>query len=310
MEQVLRNGAIPFFGNLVLALVLVYCNKTLFVEYKWTFPTFLTAFHFAATFVAVRLTLWMQGVQETYPLTIGERLSYGCSLAMAIVFSNLSLMWNSVGFYQLTKLMATPTVAALEYFVLKKPVSLLTAASLVLVIIGIGSTVQQTVSASTMGVFSAVMGIATASYTQIYASFLLQQEWIIKRTPMQIMSESFPFAFLTILVLVPFMDDVTSETGLLYYEWTPGAIAFVLCSSAAAFLSHVTATMMLGAFSALTFQALGHAKTVLILFIGIFIFGDLLTVRLLVGSVLALSGLALYSYSKQVKPPKQGGVTA
>ena len=54
--------------------------------------------------------------------------------------------------------------------------------------------------------------------------------------------------------------------------------------------------MCLGRFQAVTFQVLGHTKTVLVLLMGWLFLNDVINGRKLVGMVLAVAGLGAYGW--------------
>ena len=59
---------------------------------------------------------------------------------------------------------------------------------------------------------------------------------------------------------------------------------------------NVSQFMCLGRFQAVTFQVLGHTKTVLVLFLGWLLLNDIITGRKLVGMLLAVAGMAAYGW--------------
>lgn len=59
---------------------------------------------------------------------------------------------------------------------------------------------------------------------------------------------------------------------------------------------NVSQFMCLGRFQAVTFQVLGHTKTVLVLFMGWLLLGDIITGRKLVGMLLAVAGMGAYGW--------------
>ena len=103
------------------------------------------------------------------------------------------------------------------------------------------------------------------------------------------------------------------------YAWTSRAALTLLISCTAAVAVNVSQFACLGRFSAVSFQVLGHAKTVAVLLGGWALLGDKISVKQAAGMALAVAGMVAYgaaSASAPTAPPlpigrkgKSGGST-
>ena len=73
-------------------------------------------------------------------------------------------------------------------------------------------------------------------------------------------------------------------------------------SCSAAVLVNVSQFLVLGRFTAVTYQVLGHAKTVCVLVVGYVFFGGVITGQQLLGMIMAIAGMMAYSRASQSAP--------
>jgi solute carrier family 35 protein E3 len=67
-------------------------------------------------------------------------------------------------------------------------------------------------------------------------------------------------------------------------------------------LVNVSQFLVLGRFTAVTYQVLGHAKTICVLCVGYVFFGGIITGQQLLGMGLAIGGMMGYSRASQAAP--------
>lgn len=101
--------------NVASAVGVVVSNKVVFAIYGFRFGTLLTTIHFVATSIYLyamgRLHLFRP---QEIPLI--KVLPLSLSFCGFVVLTNLSLQYNSVGFYQMAKVLTTTGVALIQYF--------------------------------------------------------------------------------------------------------------------------------------------------------------------------------------------------
>lgn len=79
---------------------------------------------------------------------------------------------------------------------------------------------------------------------------------------------------------------------------------FILLSCSLAVFCNVSQYLCIGRFSAVSFQVLGHMKTVCVLILGWLLFDSELTFKNIMGMVIAVVGMVVYSWAVEVEKQK------
>eukprot|EP00897_Mesotaenium_endlicherianum_P009503 jgi/Mesen1/8581/ME000497S07986 len=97
------NSGLGTIGALTLSVVssvsIVICNKALMSGYHFNFATTLTSWHLVVTFLSLHLARSLQ-LFEHKPFDPRTVMGFGVLNGASIGLLNLSLGFNSVGFYQ------------------------------------------------------------------------------------------------------------------------------------------------------------------------------------------------------------------
>lgn len=80
---------------------------------------------------------------------------------------------------------------------------------------------------------------------------------------------------------------------------------FILLSCSLAVFCNVSQYLCIGRFSAVSFQVLGHMKTVCVLTLGWLLFDSELTFKNIMGMTLAVVGMIIYSWAVELEKQKQ-----
>ncbi|KAD2804650.1 hypothetical protein E3N88_38027 [Mikania micrantha] len=125
--------------NVISSVGIIMANKQLMSAngYSFTFATTLTGFHFAVT-ALVGFVSNSTGYTSSKHVPLWELLWFSIVANMSITGMNLSLMLNSVGFYQISKLSMIPVVCVMEWILHNKRYSKEVKVSVVVVVIGVG----------------------------------------------------------------------------------------------------------------------------------------------------------------------------
>jgi len=215
----------------------------------------------------------------------------------SIVAMNLSLMLNSVGFYQIAKLSMIPSVCVLEWLLHSKTYTREVKISVFVVMIGVGVCTVTDVNVNFKGFMAAVVAVVSTSLQQIYIGALQKKH---SCGSFELLSKTAPIQAAQLLVLGPYLDYVLNGRNILNYTYTPGAVFFILLSCALAVFCNVSQYVCIGRFSAVTFQVLGHMKTVCVLLLGWIIFDSVLTSKNMMGMLMAVIGMITYSWAVEV----------
>lgn len=279
--------------NIASTVVLVFLNKWIFRDPQLkNMQISFAMWHFTCTSIVLYIAS-----RSPFNLFVPVRLPFLqmiplCSFfAGFLILGNLSLAYNSIGFYQLAKIMTTPCVALLQYFFLSKSISLATMGALASVCIGVALTNTGAAGTTTLGA-----SIATAAFT-VTAFY---QVWIGKKmkdfavSSPQLLLNQAPISVLLLAMLVPWFDTMPDVEKVP----TDTLIALFLSGLAAAVLN-LSQFLIIGRMSALTFNVASNVKTIIILTYGWVSEGRILTVKDALGIILALGGATLYSQLSQ-----------
>jgi solute carrier family 35, member E3 len=218
-----------------------------------------------------------------------------------IVLCNLNLNLNPVGFYQISKIAVAPTVLAIDFFYYGKPASQKVVASVVIVCMGIGlaTVTDPELSSNMVGLLVGFGSVLATALYQIWAG-VKQKE--LGLGSMQLLHQYVPLAAGLLAILVPLCEPMgwlhrTPDT-VLGYEYTPGSVAAILISAVLGLLVNLSTFLVIGATSSLTYNVVGHVKTVIILTGGVIFFGDTMPPQKLAGVGVAMIGIIWYSQIK------------
>ena len=218
-----------------------------------------------------------------------------------IVLCNLNLNINPVGFYQITKIAVAPAVLGIDAVFYNKKASPRVTASVAVVCLGVGlaTITDPQISSNFVGMmvgFGSV--VATATY-QIWAG-VKQKE--LGLGSMQLLHQYVPLASCLLGSLVLFLEPMGWSGGdkdtVLGYPYRISSILAILVSAALGLLVNLSTFLVIGATSSLTYNVVGHIKTVIILTGGVIFFGDSMSMKKFGGIVVAFIGILWYSKIK------------
>lgn len=109
-------------ANILSAISIVFLNKMIYVSYSFPSMT-LTLVHFVITSFALQICAWLD-VFAPKRVVLTNVLPLACSFCGFVVFTNLSLQYNTVGTYQLAKAMTTPVILFIQTMFYSKPTSI------------------------------------------------------------------------------------------------------------------------------------------------------------------------------------------
>ncbi|KAI7740928.1 hypothetical protein M8C21_033055 [Ambrosia artemisiifolia] len=287
--------------NVVSSVGIIMANKQLMSAngYSFTFATTLTGFHFAVT-AFVGFVSNSTGYTAAKHVPLWELLWFSIVANMSITGMNLSLMLNSVGFYQISKLSMIPVVCVMEWILHSKRYSKEVKASVVVVVIGVGVCTVTDVKVNAKGFICACVAVLATSLQQISIGSL-QKKYSIGA--FELLSKTAPIQALSLLVLGPFIDYYLSGRLISDYMKTisSGAIIFILISCSLAVFCNISQYLCIGRFSAVSFQVLGHMKTVAVLTLGWLLFDSELTFKNIAGMLVAVAGMVIYSWAVEIE---------
>ncbi|PIA44088.1 hypothetical protein AQUCO_01700006v1 [Aquilegia coerulea] len=285
--------------NVISSVGIIMANKQLMSPngYGFNFATTLTGFHFLVT-ALVGMVSNSTGYSQSKHVPMWELLWFSIVANTSITGMNLSLMLNSVGFYQISKLSMIPVVCIMEWIIHNKQYSREVKTSVIVVVVGVGVCTVTDVKVNAKGFICALVAILSTSLQQISIGSL-QKKYSIGS--FELLSKTAPIQALSLLVLGPFIDYYLNGSFIANYKLTTGATVCILISCSLAVFCNVSQYLCIGRFSAVSFQVLGHMKTVCILTLGWLLFDSALSFKNILGMAVAVLGMIIYSWAVEIE---------
>ncbi|WCJ44809.1 Nucleotide-sugar transporter family protein [Euphorbia peplus] len=281
--------------NIISSVGIIMANKQLMSSggFAFSFATTLTGFHFAITAI-VGLVSNATGLSISKHVPMWELLWFSIVANTSITAMNFSLMLNSVGFYQISKLSMIPVVCVMEWILHSKHYSKEVKLSVLVVVIGVGVCTVTDVKINAKGFICACLAVVSTSLQQITIGSL-QKKYCVGS--FELLSKTAPIQAVSLLVFGPFIDYFLTGKFVSSYKMSTGAMIFIFMSCALAVFCNVSQYLCIGRFSAVSFQVLGHMKTVCVLTLGWLLFDSEMTFKNIMGMLIAVVGMVVYSWA-------------
>ncbi|XP_060198680.1 UDP-rhamnose/UDP-galactose transporter 6-like isoform X3 [Lycium barbarum] len=295
-EKKAAVDAAAWMFNVVTSVGIIIVNKALMANYGFSFATTLTGLHFATTTLMAVVLKWLGYIQASH-LPLADLLKFILFANFSIVGMNVSLMWNSVGFYQIAKLTMIPVSCLLEVFFDKIRYSRNTKLSIAVVLLGVAVCTVTDVSVNAKGfiaAFIAVWSTALQHFLCVQYVHYLQRKYSL--TSFNLLGHTAPAQAATLLLLGPFLDYWLTNKRIDQFSYNLPSLLFIILSCSIAVGTNLSQFICIGRFTAVSFQVLGHMKTILVLILGFMFFGkEGLNIQVVVGMIIAVAGMIWYS---------------
>ncbi|KAK6127075.1 hypothetical protein DH2020_039177 [Rehmannia glutinosa] len=216
-------------------------------------------------------------------------LSLGVVMSLSTGLANVSLKYNSVGFYQMAKIAVTPAIVFSEFILFRKIISVQKVLALAVVSVGVAVATVTDLQFHFFGACVALAWIVPSAVNKILWSNLQQQEnW----TALALMWKTTPITLFFLVMLMPYLDP----PGVLSFDWSLYNASTIGGSAVLGFLLQWSGALALGATSATTHVVLGQFKTCVILLGGFLLFGSNPGQTSILGAATALIGMSFYTY--------------
>ncbi|KAG2450668.1 hypothetical protein HYH02_004508 [Chlamydomonas schloesseri] len=318
--------------NVVSASGIVFANKAVFQTYGFHFTYALTWIHTVFTLVGMRVFA-AGGMFQVKSIPQPRLVPLAAAYVAYIVLCNLSLKVNTVGFYQVMKIAVAPTVIALELLMFRRVPPARIVASVMVVCLGIGvATVTDTQMVSNL--VGIAVGVGATLMTALYQIWAGSKQKELKASSMQLLHAYTPQATLMLGLLIPMCEPlgwtkvhlpaapgadaaaiaaaaaappIRPPGTLLAYHYHPAAVAAIVISAILGLLVSLSTFLVIGATSSLTYNVVGHLKTVIILTGGCMFFGDTMPLKKFIGVCIAMMGIIWYTQQKLASSSSSGG---
>ncbi|CAM4847462.1 unnamed protein product [Rotaria magnacalcarata] len=231
-----------------------------------------------------------------------------CSLAVGL--SNSSLKLNSVGFYQLCKLLGIPYLVLIQSILYKTHTSSAIRLSLVAILLGMGLATVADVQLNSMGTIVGLVGVVVTTQFQIWQG-KNQHDYHLNAFQINYAQALPTFCACTLIALSVEFSGFHQNMYILSHKWTIAEITWIALSAILAAFANLACYGLIGNTSPITFQVTGHVKTALILISGYFLTrGQAQTSsKNIIGIFICLIGSIMYGairYGEETNAPIQG----
>nr|XP_034185278.1 solute carrier family 35 member E3-like isoform X2 [Osmia lignaria] len=276
--------------NIFFSIVIVLLNKWLYINVGFPNIT-LSMIHFVVTFIGLIICEKFD-VFCIKDIAIKEMFLITVIFCGFVVLTNLSLEHNTVGTYQVAKMLTTPCVIMMQIVFYRKQFSIFVKLTLILITIGVVINFYYDIQFNIIGTVYASMGVFLMSLYQVMIN-IKQREF--QMDPMQLLYYQAPLSAVMLFFVVPFLEPVEQT---LTRSWSLIDLIMVILSGIVAFLVNLTSYWIIGKTSPLTYNMAGHFKFCLLLLGGSLLFHETLNINQVIGITLTLIGIILYAHVK------------
>ncbi|KAH6850064.1 hypothetical protein B0I37DRAFT_444155 [Chaetomium sp. MPI-CAGE-AT-0009] len=323
------SGLIWMAINTLATIGIVFTNKAIFSDpsLKLAQLTF-ACFHFLITFLTL-FVLSRPGLAFFVPRRVAllDILPLSLAMSLNVILPNLSLAFSTITFYQIARILLTPTVALLNYLLYGATLPPRALLALIPACLGVGlvsyydslpptstntsptSTTTPPKTTTTLGILFALTGTAASS---LYTVWIGAYHRRLQLSSMQLLFNQAPISAALLLYAIPFVDAWPAAWGAV----APGRWALIGLSGLFAGLINISQFFIVAQAGPVSSTVVGHVKTCAIVALGWAVsgrgvgeWGSLGGVVVAVGGIIAYSVIMLQERGKQA-PGKTPGQTA
>ncbi|KAL2043365.1 hypothetical protein N7G274_003671 [Stereocaulon virgatum] len=287
--------------NTVATVLIVFCNKAIFSDKSFgQCQAAFAAFHFVVTGATLYiLSRPMFAMFDPKRIGIPQMLPLAIAMAGNIVGMNLSLQVSTITFYQITRVLLTPCVAVINFFFYKKYIPRAAAYALIPMCFGVAlisyydqkpaPVAGQPIKA--VGGLSVLLALGSVGISGIYTVWVGTYQRKYEVNGFQLLYNQAPLGAIVLLYAVPWTDKFGNLNQAPMNKWM-----MILLSGFLAAMINVSQFFIIGTAGAVESTVVGHLKTCLIVLIGAFTGGRIITDKAALGIMLALCSIFAYSY--------------
>ncbi|KAK3313832.1 solute carrier family 35 member E3 [Apodospora peruviana] len=285
--------------NTLATVGIVFTNKAIFSDpsLKLAQLTF-ASFHFFVTYLTLfTISLPRFGFFVPRRASIRDILPLSVAMSLNVILPNLSLAFSTVTFYQVARILLTPTVAAMNYVLYQSKLPKNAIIALVPACLGVGmvsyydslpaasgSNIKTT---SSVGVMFAFLGIFASS---LYTVWIASYHRKLQMSSMQLLFNQAPVSAFMLLYIIPFVDTFPVWSEVPVNRWI-----MILMSGGFASLINISQFYIIAQTGPVSSTVVGHVKTCTIVALGWITSGRGVGDRSVLGVMVAIGGIIAYS---------------
>ncbi|KAL8630870.1 hypothetical protein Q9189_003372 [Teloschistes chrysophthalmus] len=299
-ERPQKNGAklVAWIAVNTLATIgIIFTNKAIFSD-----PSFqrcqvsFASFHFFVTgFTLFILSRPRFGMFTPEPVRIKTLLPLAIAMSLNVILPNASLQFSSVTFYQLARILLTPTVALINYIFYNTSIPRPAVYALIPACVGVGivsyydskaPASPKVKSTSFIGVIFAFAGVLASS---LYTVWVSSYQKTLKLSSMQLLYNQAPVGGVLLLYIIPWTDNFWTVNHAPVSKWM-----LILLSGVFAALINLSQFFIIGGAGPVSSTVVGHLKTCAIVTLGWITSGRSVGDKSIFGILLAIVGIIAY----------------
>ena len=234
-EEVIREQIRIVGGcatNILSSIGIIFLNKYIFANCQIKTMT-LTAIQMLFTSLGLVICLQLNTFVRK-PVPIMKVLPLAATFCAFVVFTNLSLEYNTIGTYQLFKILTTPVVVLISWQFYKTNYSRMVVATLIPVVVGVATHSVNDIQLTLFGTVIAGLGVIAASLYQVWVGERMKD---LEMNSQQLLYYQAP---LSALILVPFIYMMESFPSYSTADEQRKAVTAVLASAITAFVVNLS----------------------------------------------------------------------
>lgn len=284
--------------NTLATIGIVFTNKAIFSDpsLKLVQLTF-ACFHFTVTWFTLYI-LSRPKFNFFLPrrAAVTEILPLSVAMCLNVILPNLSLAFSSVTFYQVARILLTPTVAAMNYILYRATLPRAALAALVPACTGVGMVSYydslptgdaKVKTTSGLGIIFAFTGIFASS---LYTVWIASYHRKLQMSSMQLLFNQAPVSAFLLLYVIPFVDSFPDWTTVPLNRWL-----MILMSGGFASLINISQFFIIAQTGPVSSTVVGHVKTCTIIALGWATSGRAIGDKSILGVFIAVGGIIAYS---------------
>lgn len=286
--------------SVISSTILVLLLKLFARRIRCKYTSTLTAYHYLATWCVLELSAFSNNIRRTSNVPIKNRIFLAIFVMLSIFFNNASLETNSIAFYQLAKLFCIPCMLVHNTFIRKLKPEKQEVTLLSVIILGVFLFTMSEMEYSLKGCGYALFGIISTSYSQMLIGDF-QKKYQLSGSELQLVIA--PYQFI-ISIVCSTLFDATGDGSFMTNEFQLLDLVILVGTCFFAAWANISAFTLIGYASPISFQVIGHIKTILVLICASFLFPmniDTIAQKAFagVGALIALIGSVLYNKKRK-----------
>ncbi|CAM6094750.1 unnamed protein product [Calypogeia fissa] len=202
--------------SVISSVSIVICNKALISTIGFFFAITLTSWHMLVTFCTLHVARWLNFFEHK-PFDLWTVMAFGILNVISTALLNLILGFNSIGFFQMTKLAKIPCTVLLETLFLRKKFSWSVQMSLILLLVGVSIATVTDLQLNAIGSVLSMLAVVTTCVAQIMTN-TIQTSFKVSST--QLLYQSSPYQATTLSLIGPSLDGALTKQNMFAFSYT------------------------------------------------------------------------------------------